>query len=352
MRVTLDLSQLVADGRLSADEAQHLATLAEGGETPAAGVSSPPAKSASPRGRVFANVAMIFGALAVVVGVELLNPSAAIGGALAVAALVAAALLRRRADESWTLLAHALAIGGALGACLAFELRFATLEPSLLFVGVFLAATAVYFRSGVIAAFAPLALGSWLGSGAGYWHASYSISITQPLVTIAVFSAFSAGLFWLLYRVPRYAAVVTVMARVSFLLANFGFWVGSLWGDDLGAGTVAAAVQGSSSPAIPAVAFSIGWLAALLIALAVGLRTRRRFISNSAITFLGIHFYTQVFETFGGNPVVVIFCGLLLVAFAFGLVRFDAWQKRRGTPDDVQSRGPRTSPQGDGIGPN
>ena len=42
-----------------------------------------------------------------------------------------------------------------------------------------------------------------------------------------------------------------------------------------------------------------------------------------AVTFLGIHFYTQVFETFGAKPVAVIYSGLLLVAFAFGLVRFN-----------------------------
>jgi len=334
MRVTLDLGQLVADGRLSEDEARRLAALAERNESSMAPESPLPAVSASPKGRVFANVAMIFGALAVVIGVELLNPSLAIGGALAIGALIAGVLLRRRADESWMLLAHALAIGGALGACLAFSVQFSTLKSGPLLVGVFLTVAAVYFRSGVIAAFAPLALGSWLGSGAGYWHASYSISITQPLVTIVVFSAFSGGLFWLLYRLPRHEPVITVMARVSFLLANFGFWVGSLWGDDPGAGTVAAAMQKSGRLAIPAGAFSIGWVVALLVALAVGLKTRRRFISNSAITFLGIHFYTQVFETFGAKPVVVICSGLFLVAFAFGLVRFDQWQKRRGPPDD------------------
>jgi iron complex transport system permease protein len=278
-----------------------------------------------------------------VIGVELLEPSIALGGVLAITALVAAAILRQLADESWLLLAHALAIGGALGACFAFVVQFPTLKPSLLFVGIFLTTTAFYFRSGVIGAFAPLALGSWLGSGAGYWHATYSISITQPLVTIAVFSAFSAALLSLLYRLPRHERVITVMARVSFLLANFGFWVGSLWGENFRTATVGAAVQRSGPAAIPAPDFSIGWVIALLIALAIGLRTRRRFISNSAITFLGIHFYTQIFETFGARPVVVICSGLLLVAFAFGLVRFNAWQKHSAAPDDFQPLPPSGS---------
>lgn len=333
MRVTLDLSQLVADGKLSTREARHLATLGESQDKPAAQTAAAPAMSAAAKGRVFANVAMIFGALAVAVGVELLHPSVEIGGALAILALLAGALLRRLGDEAWTLLAHALAIGGALGASLAFELRFPTLQFGLLFVGLLLAATALYFRSGVIAAFAPLALGSWLGSGAGYWHASYSIAITQPFVTIVVFSAFSAALFLLLYRLPQHRLVITVMARVSFFLANFGFWVGSLFGDNFGAGTFATVLQRSSAPAIPAVAFSVGWAAALVVALIVGLTTQRRFISNSAIVFLAIHFYTQIFETFGAKPVVVICCGLLLVAFAFCLVRFNIWQKRHTAGD-------------------
>jgi iron complex transport system permease protein len=347
MRVTLDLSQLVANGKLSADEALRLASLGESSEGAAAVAASRPPMSASLR--VVANVAMIFGALAVVVGVELLNPSVQVGAALAVVALVAGALLLRLADESWTLLAQALAIGGALGACGSFELLYPSLEAGLLIVGVFLAATALYFRSGVIAAFAPLALGSWLGSGAGYWHASYSISITQPLVTIVVFSVFSAGLFWSLRYLPRQERVITVMARVSFLMLNFGFWVGSLWGDDPTANTVDAALK-SGAPSIPAYAFSIGWVVALLIALAVGLRTRRRFISNTAITFLGIHFYTQVFESFGARPVVVIGSGLLLVAFAFGFMRFNLWQKRRGARDDAPPPTPLGTPRGDVAG--
>ncbi len=165
MRVTLDLGRLVAEGKISEDEALRLASLGEGSESPAASPSSPPETSAGPRGRVFANMAMIFGALAVMIGVELLHPSVALGGALAIAALLGGAFLRRRADASWVLLAHALAIGGALGACLAFLVQFPNLNAGLLIVGVFLAANRGLLRSGLIAA-CPLALSAGWVPGA------------------------------------------------------------------------------------------------------------------------------------------------------------------------------------------
>ena len=48
--------------------------------------------------------------------------------------------------------------------------------------------------------------------------------------------------------------------------------------------------------------------------------TRRGgFLSVSALVFLGIHAYTQYFETFGAEPVTLLVAGLTLVGLAVGL---------------------------------
>jgi hypothetical protein len=78
---------------------------------------------------------------------------------------------------------------------------------------------------------------------------------------------------------------------------------------------------------VPEIVFSIGWAAALFAAIVIGLRTKRRFATNAAVVFLAIHFYTQIFETLGARPVTLIGGGLFLVACAFGLIRFDRWQR-------------------------
>ena len=329
MKVVLDLDALQAGGRISPEEAQRLRDLAAHDE------------SAPSRGWVMANVAMIFGALAVAVAVAMLQPGPAVGGALALAALGAGAVLRRLGDESWTLLSHALAIGGSLGAGAAFLMAFPELKVATLIVGLFLAAVALHFQDHVVAAFAPLAVGSWIGSGAGYWHAVYSVTISQPLVTVLVFAALAAGLFAWGERSPRGGGVIVTMARVAFVILNMGFWVGSLWGDDFQ--RAGFTYDAGRQAIIPAAVFAWAWTAALLLFLWIGLGSRRRFISNTALTFAGVHFYTRVFETFGARPWVIVISGVLLVLLAFAFVRFDGWQRARraagrtATPDDFSS---------------
>jgi hypothetical protein len=41
--------------------------------------------------------------------------------------------------------------------------------------------------------------------------------------------------------------------------------------------------------------------------------------------FGAIHFYTQWFETLGANPATVFTAGLLMLAFAFGMWRFNRY---------------------------
>ena len=53
-------------------------------------------------------------------------------------------------------------------------------------------------------------------------------------VTIVLFSALALGLYLVSLRVRAdYERIAIAAARMSVVLVNFGFWIGSLWGDNL-----------------------------------------------------------------------------------------------------------------------
>ncbi len=96
-----------------------------------------------------------------------------------------------------------------------------------------------------------------------YEHATYILVIREPTITVVVFSVLSLAAYQLSKRLPaEYERLAIVFARTSVFLVNFGFWVGSLWGDSfseptdwtLGTGTV-----------IPDLAFVIAWAIALIV---------------------------------------------------------------------------------------
>ena len=106
------------------------------------------------------------------------------------------------------------------------------------------------------------------------------------------------------------------------ILVNFGFWVGSLFGDSPGA-LWRSASGAAARHDIPAYVFAIGWAVALLVALLWGARNGRRFLVNTAAAFGGIHFYTQWFERLGATPLTVIAGGVVAILLGIGFWRYN-----------------------------
>ena len=102
-------------------------------------------------------------------------------------------------------------------------------------------------------------------------------------------------------------------ARTSLILVNFGFWVGSLWGDQS---------EGLGIRLNDGV-FVVLWAAGLLAVGFWGARQNRRWVVNCAALFGAIHFYTQWFERLGANPLSVLVAGILALAIAIGIWRFN-----------------------------
>lgn len=307
-RIVLDLDELVAEGKLSTVEAARLTELQ------------------APGGRLslMVNILLIFGSIAVAMGVLALNPTPTTGLVLALGAIGGAAALRYMAGENWQVLSQGLALMGTLGlsgwiAAEMWEAESAFWPPFLIFA--LTSGMAIWFRNAFLAALGVLAFGALLGSGTVYWYASYGLFVREPLLTVIAFTAIAAGAYHARNLLPlAWQTLTTVAARTAVIMVNFGFWVGSLFGDHVGEHWVAAdnwrATRAWREEAfqIPEPVFIIGW--ALALAACIFLPRRGGFLSISAIVFFCIHVYTQYFELFGADAVSLIIAGAMAIAIA------------------------------------
>lgn len=311
MKITLDISRLVEEGKLTREEADKLAKLAAH-DTASLGI----------------NILVGFAVVAIAAGAVALAPAplTAIGFGLALFAAGFAIAFNR--VQHWMLLGQIFLVIGALmfgGGAIAY--RADLLATMLIITGVF-GLAAIIARSSLLMALAVLAASACLGARTGYSHASYSLAIYEPTLTVVVFSMVALIAYQASQRLPaEYARLAITAARTSLLLINFGFWIGSLWGDPLMLMRSLAAEDISSTlmtkPVIPSLVFSILWAVALLGAGFWAVRANRRWLVNLVAVFSGIHFYTQWFEKLGATPFSVLLGGLVMLASAIALWTFN-----------------------------
>lgn len=318
--IRLDLPALVTAGKVTADEATRLAGLA----------------IPSDWRRLFANLFLIFGALLIVAGILALEPSTHVGLALASAALLGGTWLHMRRSEQWWLLGRAAILMGILGLSGWIGIVFSDMPKSWPafawpLITMLVSISAVAYRDAFLAALAPVALGYALGGGTGYWFASYALFMEEPLVTSIVFSALPLAMN--LVRTSGsggFSTIALVAGRVSFIIMNFGLWIGSLWGDhpgsaswDKGQQWEALRAQMDQAVFIPAEAFALVWCGFSLIAIYFGTKLGHRFIANASLVFLAINAYTQFHEVLIASPWGLVAGGLMLIALAMGIIRFN-----------------------------
>jgi len=316
MKITLDLSKLVEQGKLTAAEAERLRGLAKH-DTGSLGI----------------NILIGFGVVAVAAGVGALVPSAMTAIAIGAVLFAVGLGLILSGATAWDLLAQICLVIGALtlaGGVL--YLDDGSLRAAMA-VTLGLAVSAVIARSSLLAALSVISLAGCFGARTGYMHAMYSLSIQEPTVTIVVFSALALITYLVSQRVSAdYERIAIAAARTSVFLVNFGFWIGSLWGDRLRLLRAIAAndatVQTGGARVAPAIVipdyvFGIGWALALVAVGVWGARANRRWVVNIAAVFAAIHFYTQWFERLGATPLSVLLGGLLMLAIAIALWTFN-----------------------------
>ena len=318
MKITLDLSKLVQEGKLTPADAERLKGLARH-DTGSLGI----------------NILIGFGVIAVAAGAVTFlltmfdyKPLPVVIFGAAVLALGIALTLTREASSE--LIAQILTVIGALSFAGALVVYDDGSPRAAIAITLVFAASAIVARSSLVMALAVLSLGACLGARTGYMHAMYSLSIQEPTVTIFLFSGLALAAYLISKQLKAdYERLAITAARTAVLLVNFGFWLGSLWGDRLmllrrmGPDSLPAATNWRQAVVIPDYAFSIGWAVALLAVGIWGARENRRWVVNVAAVFAGIHFYTQWFNILGANALSVLGGGVLILACAMALYKYN-----------------------------
>jgi len=306
MKITLDIAKLVEDGRLTPEEAARLKGLA-----------------AETTGSLAMNMLVGFGVVAVALGVMGLVPqptvAVVLGGILGGVGLG----FVLRGERAWFILAQICLLAGAL--MLAGGVMFMTKGSvtALLAVTAIFVGCGVVARSGLLIALAVLALSAAIGARTGYMRATYFLAIEQPAVTVLLFSGFAIAAYQASKRLSAdFARLSITAARTSLLLVNFGFWIGSLWGDRL-TWFVDRATTSRYVPVIPAWTFSLLWIIAIIGAGVWAARANRPWVLNLAAVFGAIHFYTQWFEKLGATPFTVLVAGVTTLALAVGIWKYN-----------------------------
>lgn len=263
-----------------------------------------------------------FGAIATSSGILILLKSAL--GALQLGLILAALgiYLKLQRGRVWGLLASILLLLGTIitaGGIITITRGSPTGFLIITFLGLI---GAILAKSGLLSMFSALALSATIGAFTAYGFASYYLVIQQPSLTIILFTILGILSYQISKKVrPDYEDVGIIFARTCLFMVNFGFWVGSLWGDTLG--KPRSGWQLTITEGIPDLVFVIGWAIALILAAMWAIKAHKRWVVNTVMVFGAIHFYTQYFERLGANSLSLMLGGIIALAIALGIVKYN-----------------------------
>jgi hypothetical protein len=303
MKVALDLTKLLEEGKITQEEHDKLLRLGKVGTASLA-----------------FNILIGFGVVAVAAGAIALVPVPWVGIVLGLLVLAGGLGIYVAKLTQWDVLGNILVLVGALILGGGMVILTNASIMGFLVIAVGFAAAGLVAESGLLVALSVLALSSSLGSRTGYEHATYFLGIEQPLATILLFSVV-AVVGYLLSKTLAHAQerLAIIASRVSVLLVNFGFWIGSLFGSE---------TLGQDFK-IDEMYFVVGWVVVLVGSIIWAVRANRPWVVNVMAVFAAIHFYTQWFERLGPEPIAILLACLLALGFAIGLWQFNKiWMVR------------------------
>jgi iron complex transport system permease protein len=330
VKIVLDVDQLLNEGKITSEEYVRLKSLAR-----------------EETGSLAFNILIGFGVIATAGGALALLPSgptAVFLGCLLAAAGIFFSKVRRK---EWGLLGSILLLVGSLTASGGILFLTQGGFSGFVIVTVLLLIASVYAKSSLLATLSVLALSCAVGAMTAYGHAEYILAIRQPTVTIVVFTILSLASYQLSKKLPHeYERLAIAFARTSLFVVNLGFWVGSLWGDNLSRQTDNWDYR--SGTAVPDLVFVFGWALALVITGVWAAHRNKRWVVNVLAVFGAIHFYTQYFERLGASPGTILIAGLLALGIAFAIFGYNKSAKATDAVRATSSTEPQHASVGSG----
>ena len=306
MKILVDVDELLEQGLINAGTADILRT-----------------HSLRDTGTTAINLLLAFGAIAVAAGLTALTQSAGLSAIFGLAFIAGGWFTNKNFELNWGKLGSIWMVVGALVLCGAFGVLLDKPLESGILAAMILGGTAYLAGSRLLAGLVPLAIESALGGSTGYWTACYEIVVREPTITIGVFAVLGLAAWIITQRLTGIQQALTLtFTRVSIILVNMGFWIGSLWGDSPGHMWRAGDTY-DGTPTISAMFFVVTWALALLGAGFWAAQNGRRFLVNTVATFGAIHLYTQWFERLGADPLTVVAAGVATIAIGLVFWRYN-----------------------------
>lgn len=295
MKITLDITRLLDEGKITQAEYDRLTQL-----------------SSKDTGSLAINILVAFGVLAVTGGVIALEPSLLLGTILALILAGTGLFIIYNHQKQWGMLGNILLLIGSLGTAASLIQYFDGETSVFLFIAILFIIPGVIARSGLLMALSALSIAPLIKMGTFYGHASYFLFVEQPIITIFVYGLLSYGTYYLSTKLePQYERLAIIFSRTSLLMVNFGFLVGSLWGDKVFDSSF---TEGT---------LALLWAVALIVTGIWATKKDKRFVVNTVATFGAIHFYTQWFEMLGAEPVAILLAGVIAIVIAIGLWKYN-----------------------------
>ena len=274
MKIALNIKELLEEGKINQAEYDKLFSL-----------------SKNQTGSLALNLLIGFGIIMVCIGVITLTHSAFTALIMGLLTFLIGLFIQFKGSKEWSVLSSCCSISGVLiftaGINLwvlgAYEFDFLDTSNSLDFLytqiltTVILMVASAFLMSNILATLSILSIAQLIGAGTSYFTGSYTIWVSSPVVTIVIFSVLAFLLYYLSRSIlSRYESILITGSRTSVLVANIGFWVGSLWGGE----------ELEVSPELISIAWALG-----LISFAVwGWRANRRWVVTVLSVFGAIHF--------------------------------------------------------------
>jgi iron complex transport system permease protein len=232
MKALVDISKLEAEGTITPQQAVQIRRAA-----------------AADTGTLAINVIATIGAFAVVAGLLAMRPTSVQVAVIGLGLTFAGVLIRKHRAAQLGFLGSSLVVIGAALLAAGLVLKCSDVAPRtsgflfacpttpkwyghmvlFLVASAWLLAVGALAQNGLLVVLSAFALAGALGSSTGYFHATYMLMMTEPTILSCFLLCWPLRLILVSNCVgPAYERLGIIAARMSLVLVNFGFWIGSL----------------------------------------------------------------------------------------------------------------------------